>query len=240
MAAAGRVLRVRRLLGLTPYGAGLALQESAAREARGGGPREGGLPADALLVVEHPPVFTVGRRATVHNVLSSGAELAGVGAEVVNTERGGDVTFHGPGMLVLYPVLPLRALGLGVRAYVEKLEDVMVAAAARHGVEARGRVPWRSGCWVEDRKLGAVGVRVAGGVTTHGLAFNVAPDLDFFRHIVPCGLEDVDVTSLARELGGEAPPLDRVAEQLAQEFARTFGYEPQHVRWRPERAPDAG
>jgi lipoyl(octanoyl) transferase len=113
---------------------------------------------------------------------------------VHHTERGGDVTFHGPGQLVVYPVLSLRLLGCGARAYVEGLEDVMCTVAARHGVRAAGRAPGAPGVWVGTgdgaRKLGAVGVRISGGVTTHGAALNVSTDLAFFKHIVPCGITD--------------------------------------------------
>jgi lipoyl(octanoyl) transferase len=120
--------------------------------------------------------------------------LAALGASVHYTERGGDVTFHGPGQLVIYPVLSLRQLGCGARAYVEGLEDVMCAVAARHGVLAAGRLPGAPGVWVGTgdaaRKLGAVGVRISGGVTTHGAALNVATNLACFAHIVPCGIAD--------------------------------------------------
>lgn len=136
-------------------------------------------------------MFTVGKRATTHNLLSSAAALAALGAEVHRTERGGDITFHGPGQLVLYPLLQLRQLGCGARAYVEGLEDVLQAVAARHGVTARGRLEGAPGLWVDEkRKLAAVGVRISQGVTSHGAALNVCTSLDWFKHIVPCGLTD--------------------------------------------------
>ena len=136
-------------------------------------------------------MFTVGKRSTTHNLLTPAAALAALGAEVHATERGGDATFHGPGQLLLYPVLALRPLGVGARAYVEGLEDVLCAVAARHGVAARGRLPGAPGVWVDgQRKLAAVGVRISGGVTTHGAALNVCTRLDWFKHIVPCGLPD--------------------------------------------------
>ena len=136
-------------------------------------------------------MFTVGKRSTTHNLLSPPDALAALGAEVHGTERGGDATFHGPGQLVLYPVLSLRQLGCGARAYVEGLEDVLCAVAARHGVQARGRLPGAPGVWVHgQRKLAAVGVRISAGVTSHGAAINVRTRLDWFKHIVPCGLAD--------------------------------------------------
>ena len=168
-------------------------------------------------LVQHPPVFTVGKRCTTHNVkattqarvqrrrLSPGfpaellcalqQELAATGASVEYTLRGGDVTFHGPGQLVLYPVVHLRRAGCGARAFVEGLEDVLVFLASRHAVAASGRMPGAPGVWVDAgtaqaRKLGAVGVRISGGISTHGCALNVCTDLRWFSHIVPCGIPD--------------------------------------------------
>ena len=135
-------------------------------------------------------MFTVGKRCTTHNLHASPETLRSLGAELHQTDRGGDITFHGPGQLVGYPVVNLRALGCGVRDYVEGLEDSLVAAAAVLGVAARGRLPGAPGVWVGERKLAAVGVRVSGGITTHGFALNVSTDLAFFAHIVPCGLTD--------------------------------------------------
>ncbi len=158
----------------------------------------------ATLRAQHPPVFTVGKRSTTHNLLTPVAALAALGAEVHHTERGGDATFHGPGQLLLYPVLALRPLGCGARAYVEGLEDVLAAVAARHGVTAKGRLPGAPGVWVDaQRKLAAVGVRISAGVTSHGAALNVSTRLDWFKHIVPCGLTDkaraqTSVTALLR------------------------------------------
>lgn len=164
-------------------------------------------------------MFTVGKRATTHNLLATPQarraphytracprltlyprqqELATLGASVHHTERGGDITYHGPGQLVLYPVVALRQLGCGARAYVEGLEDVLARVAALHGVQAAGRLPGAPGVWVaQRRKIAAVGVRISGGVTSHGAALNVCTDLSAFRHIVPCGIADkVRVASL--------------------------------------------
>ena len=146
-------------------------------------------------------MITVGKRPNDHHILADAARLAASGVEVHRTTRGGDVTYHGPGQLVAYPVVALRGVGVGARAYVEGLEDVMIAAAASFGVRARGRVPAMAGVWVGERKLGAVGVRVGGGVSTHGMALNVDPSLERFEDIVPCGLRGRGVTSLARERG---------------------------------------
>ena len=180
-------------------------------------------------------MYTVGKRNTDHNILADPARLAELGVEVHRTRRGGDVTYHGPGQTVLYPVVHLRESRLGARAYVEGLEDVMIAAAESFGVRAFGRVPEMTGVWVGDRKLGAVGVRVSGGVTTHGAAFNRDPDLRMFDGIVPCGLEGRAVTSLAMELrecdegggGGEHTRAVRgvVEARLVEAFADAFGYD---------------
>lgn len=145
------------------------------------------------------------------------------GVHVEAIPRGGETTYHGPGQLVAYPILALRGLGLGARAYVEALEDAMVAAAGAYGVAARGRVPGRTGVWVGDRKLGAVGVRISRGATSHGLALNVDTDLAAFDAIVPCGAPDRAATSLAAEVGAPAPlglaaPGTALTEALAREL----------------------
>lgn len=127
------------------------------------------------------------------------------GAEVQVVPRGGETTYHGPGQLVAYPLLALRGRGLGARAYVEALEDAMVAVAGAYGVAARGRVPGRTGVWVGERKLGAVGVRISHGTTSHGLALNVDTDLAAFDPIVPCGAPDKAATSLAAEVRAASP-----------------------------------
>ncbi len=145
-------------------------------------------------------------------------ELRSLGAEVHLTQRGGDVTFHGPGQLVGYPVVHVRHLGCGARAYVEGLEDVMAATAARHGVHARGRVTGAPGVWVGDRKLGAVGVRISGGVSSHGFALNVVTDLRFFKHIVPCGIADKVRVTRGRSV--------RATEQARMQAAAPVWYLP--------------
>jgi lipoyl(octanoyl) transferase len=145
------------------------------------------------------------------------------GAAVAHVPRGGETTYHGPGQLVAYPVLALRGLGLGARAYVEALEDAVIAVAGAWGVPARGRVPGRTGVWVGERKLGAVGVRISRGATTHGLALNVDTDLSAFAAIVPCGAPDRAATSLAAEVRAAAPlGLAAPAAQLTEALARTL------------------
>lgn len=154
---------------------------------------------------------------------------AATGAEVAHIPRGGETTYHGPGQLVAYPILDLRRYGLGARAYVESLEDSMIAVAGAFGVAARGRIPGRTGVWVGERKLGAVGVRISRGVSSHGLALNVDTDLSAFAHIVPCGAPDKVATSLACEVFGMRSKgrrdlgLATAAEMLTRALARRWG-----------------
>lgn len=205
--------------GLVKYAQSELLQRQVVERRRQGG-------VDVLLSLQHPPTFTVGKRRTLHNLLASPADLVSLGAEVYTTERGGDITYHGPGQPVLYPILGLRDLRVGVRAYVEGLEDVMVEVCKRHGVDARGRMEQETGVWVQGlRKIGAIGVRVSSGsITSHGFAFNVNPNLAHFNHIVPCGIRDKEVTSLEKEISPTASNVEEVTEQLIQCLATQFGF----------------
>jgi lipoyl(octanoyl) transferase len=182
-------------LGRIGYAEAMALME--ARVAA----RTAGSAPDALFLLEHPPVLTLGRRADRADVLAAPELLAARGIEVHETGRGGEVTYHGPGQLVGYPVLDLRPERADVRRYVRDLEEVMIRAAAAFGVVA-GRVDALNGAWVDGRrKIGAVGVRLSRWVTSHGFALNVSTQLDAFELIVPCGIRDRGVTSLTRETG---------------------------------------
>uniref|UniRef100_A0A2K2BQS4 lipoyl(octanoyl) transferase n=1 Tax=Populus trichocarpa TaxID=3694 RepID=A0A2K2BQS4_POPTR len=156
---------------------------------------------DTLLSLQHPPTYTLGKRRTDHNLLIPVPELEKIGAELHYTQRGGDITYHGPHQAILYPIISLRDIGLGARKYVEKLELTMIDMASQYGVKACAGKKCETGVWVGDRKIGAIGVRISSGITSHGLAFNVDPDLDYFKHIVPCGIADKEVTSLRRETG---------------------------------------
>lgn len=177
--------------------------------------------SDALILVEHDPVLTLGRSAKLENVLADEAALAKMGIEVVPTGRGGDVTYHGPGQVVGYPVISLAPDRKDVRRYVSDLEQVMIDVCASYGVEAT-RSEGQIGCWVDGRrKIGAIGVRISKWVTSHGFAFNVDPDMGHFGLIVPCGIADKPVTSLALELGS-APPFEEVRERLLDAFRRIF------------------
>lgn len=175
--------------------------------------------SDALLLLEHPPVYTLGKRADRSHVLFDHDQLAARGIEVVEVDRGGDVTYHGPGQLVGYPVLALAGVR-GVVDYVRALEQVLLQALAALGVAAQ-RVPDYTGVWVGEEKIAAIGVRVAsGGVTSHGFALNVAPDLSDFTGIVPCGIADRGVCSLA-SLGVDVDPAT-VADTVTTAFGEVF------------------
>ena len=225
-----RILLVHKL-GRVEYGDGLRLMELAAARLRAREP-DG---ADHLFLVEHPPVVTLGRGAEGANVLASPAWLEKQGFEIHETDRGGDVTYHGPGQVVGYPVLDLSGRP-DVRKYVGALEEAMVRVCADYGVAA-GRHEEHRGAWVGHKKIGAVGVHLARWITSHGFAFNAAPDMRHFQAIVPCGIADprLGVTSLAQELaagGGRAPPpLEEVEERLASHVATLF------ERAREDRAP---
>ncbi len=169
--------------------------------------RRGGAEDDLFLLTEHPPVFTLGRRGGQENLVVAAEELARRGIGLHRVERGGDITYHGPGQLVLYPILHLGQAGLRVAEYVGRLEELMLQLAAGCGL-AVGRDHRNRGVWVGDRKLGSVGVAVRHGVTYHGLALNIDLDLTPFSWVNPCGLHGVAMTSLSRELGRQVAPAE--------------------------------
>ncbi|MBX6341784.1 MAG: lipoyl(octanoyl) transferase LipB [Thermomicrobiaceae bacterium] len=204
-----------RLPGLQPY---LPLWE--AQRALADLRREGAID-DLLLLLEHERVYTNGRHGDRANLLADEATLARLGIAYIVADRGGDITYHGPGQLVAYPVVHLGRLGLGVKAYVERLEAAVIRAAARLGVAATSS-PGYTGVWVGRDKLAAIGVRVRYGVAYHGVAVNVAPDLADFDRIVPCGIPDRGVTSLAQLLGRPVA-VDEVALLCAQALAELLG-----------------
>jgi len=212
-----RTIAVHRL-GQVPYGEAHDLQQRLQNA------RIRGAIGDTLLLLEHPPVITLGRGAKEGNILLSPDRLEGLGFEVHETGRGGDVTYHGPGQVVGYPILDLAPDRKDVRRYVRDLEETMIRLAATYGLEA-GRVEKMNGTWIEDRKIGAIGVRISRWVTMHGFAFNVSTDLSHFGVIVPCGIQDKGVTSLERELDREVDmgeALDRLEGILAEVFDATL------------------
>ncbi|WP_298815293.1 lipoyl(octanoyl) transferase LipB [Chloroflexus sp.] len=185
--------------------------------------RSSGQIGDTLLLVEHPPTITLGNKARPDHVLASPAELAARGIAVVQSDRGGEVTYHAPGQLVAYPIFKLSQHGSDVGRYVRGLEESVIQVLAGYGISGE-RVPGLTGVWVRGgaAKICAIGVKLsASGVTTHGLALNVDPDLSGFELIVPCGISDRGVTSLAAELG-YAPPLAEVAGRLIEQICAVF------------------
>ncbi|MFW5875410.1 MAG: lipoyl(octanoyl) transferase LipB [Myxococcota bacterium] len=208
-----RAIHVCRL-GRVPYGPTHALQERLQRARI-----EQRIP-DVLLLLEHDPVITLGRRAQAEHILLSREMLTARGVEVHETGRGGDVTYHGPGQLVGYPIVDLSPDRRDVRKYVASLEEGMIRVCGDHGVEAH-RIDGLNGAWVGNDKIGAVGVRISRWVTMHGFALNVTPDLADFDLIVPCGIRDHGVTSLAA-LTGSPVSVEQVAQDAAGHLAELF------------------
>jgi lipoyl(octanoyl) transferase len=207
-----RVLQLDRV----PYARGLELQAEAvaALQAKTG--------PETLFLLEHDPVFTMGRTTRAENVLFPAEALRARGFEVFETGRGGDVTYHGPGQLVGYPILDLNPDRRDVHRYVRDLEEVLIRVLADYGLQA-GRVAGRTGAWVGDEKVAAIGVRIARWVTSHGFALNVSTDLAPFQLIVPCGIADKGVTSLERLLGRAVDPAElrsRVVARTCEVFER--------------------
>lgn len=223
----GEILVVR--CGVVPYEEALAAQKQleAARQRDEIG--------DVLLLLEHSPVYTRGRRSSAEELPMGAQWYEAQGIEVLDTDRGGLVTYHGPGQLVAYPVLSLAPYGDDVHAYVRGLEQVMIGALAGHGVAAQ-IIKGLTGVWTEGepppgggaRKIGSIGVHVSRGVTTHGLAVNVSNDLQPFEWIVPCGIEGVAMTSLTRELGSEQS-VDAFADTVTRHFGEVFERIPKAV-----------
>jgi lipoyl(octanoyl) transferase len=239
-----RELQVRRL-GVVPYDEALALQRALVEQ------RKAGAIPDTLLLLQHPHVVTLGVRGDGGrgHILAPAARLAELGVAVSESGRGGDVTYHGPGQLVGYPILDLDPDRRDVHRYVRDLEAVMIAVCASFGVSA-GRIPGLTGAWVRvpvaaaatgdgspagighgpagtgaPAKIGAIGVRISRWITSHGFAFNVWTDLEYFRLIVPCGIEEYGVTSLKSEIGGEFAMSD-VEARFVQFFGEVFDRRP--------------
>jgi lipoyl(octanoyl) transferase len=214
-------------LGRVDYSIALELQQTLVRLVK-----EGRI-AHTLLLLEHPPVITLGRNAGAQNVVASREFLAGNGVELHETDRGGDVTFHGPGQLVGYPIFDLRAFDprIGAVDFVRKIEEALIRTCGDLGVITE-RIPGLTGVWTQDEvpgKIAAIGVHISRAVTSHGFALNVTTNLDYFKLIVPCGISDKPVTSLEREMakgflsrGKKVPALEEMAQQVARNFGRVF------------------
>ena len=215
MGSIARPLEVRRL-GLMPYAEALALQRALVED------RRADRIPDTLLLVEHPHVLTLGVRGDGgrSHILATADALASRGVEIHETGRGGDITYHGPGQLVGYPIIDLKPDRCDVHRYVRDLEDVLIRTASDYGVLAE-RVDGLTGVWVGREKLAAIGVRIARWITSHGFAFNVTTNLDYFGLIVPCGIADRGVTSLALLTGRAIDPVE-VADRTAEHFSNVF------------------
>ncbi len=225
-------------LGCIPYPTAWAWQRELVRL------RSLGAIEDTLLLLEHPPTITLGRAADRSNILASPDELAQLGITVVETDRGGDVTYHAPAQLVGYPILKLSRYGGNLLGYLRQIEEALIRTLASYGIAA-GRIEGLTGVWLSarrpllrdcalpytpdadlDQKIAAIGVRLsASGVTSHGFALNVAPDLSGFRQIIPCGIRERGVTSMQAVLGS-APPLAEVATQVVAQLVELFQIEP--------------
>jgi lipoyl(octanoyl) transferase len=227
--AASTIVQMRhcevQFLGRVPYGEALMLQERLVEE------RAAGRIGDRLLLLEHPHVITLGRNSHAEHVLLDAGQLAERGVELFECGRGGDVTYHGPGQLVAYPVVDLKPDRCDLHRYVRDLEQVMLRLLATYGLQGQ-RIAGKTGVWVAregrpEAKVGAIGVRVSRWVTSHGIALNISTDLRYFDLIVPCGLSGSAVTSLAQLLP-RAPRLGEVGRRFAQEFGSVFG---RHMRF---------
>jgi lipoyl(octanoyl) transferase len=209
-------LDVRRLPGLTPYAEAWELQKELARLRKAEG-----IP-DTLVLLEHSPVYTVGRAAKDASNLGAGEEhLKALGAEVFWSDRGGDATFHGPGQLVGYPILRLKTLD--THKYLRDLEELIILVLSDYGLKPE-RHPAYTGVWVKESKIAAIGVKFSSGrITSHGFALNVTTDLSWFDRITPCGIRGHGVTSLARELRGAYVPLPEVEKKVIERFRELFG-----------------
>jgi lipoyl(octanoyl) transferase len=207
-----------RSLGLTPYDIAHSLQVDLVEQ------RKRDEISDQFLLLEHPHVITLGRAANRANILADESARAQFGVELFETGRGGDVTYHGPGQLVGYPIIKLLPGHQDIRRYVRNIQEVLIRAARDFGVEAEPRGGDFVGVWVGDEKLGAIGVRVSRWVTMHGFAFNVATDLNYFQLIIPCGIRGHGVTSLENLLGRPIE-MGAVVESVTRHFGEVFDRE---------------
>jgi lipoyl(octanoyl) transferase len=204
-------------LGLTDYAEALRVQEKTRSAVEAGAD-------DAIILCEHPHVYTFGKSADKNNLLINPEFLTKINAQVFETERGGDITYHGPGQLVGYPIINLRSKGVGVKYYVTTLENSLIAALKSFGIEAY-QIAGLTGIWVGrvtevKRKIGAIGIRIKNGVSMHGFALNVSTDLSYFNHIVPCGITDKQVTSIEKETGSGS--LSAFSKVFIEEFEKQW------------------
>jgi lipoyl(octanoyl) transferase len=193
--------------------------------------RSDGTIGDTLLLLEHPHTYTLGRSTKDGHLLIGPEELAAQGVALIESDRGGDITYHGPGQVVGYPILKLSQHGGDLLRYLRMLEETLIVALASYGVAA-GRIAGLTGVWVGEEKIAAIGVKLsASGITQHGFALNVTTDLHFFQQIIPCGIADKGVTSLERVLGA-TPPHAEVEQRVTLAFGEVFGVDMNYVRTR--------
>jgi len=177
---------------------------------------------DTFFLLEHPHTYTLGKVAEKENLISTNEQLKELGISVYEIDRGGDITYHGPGQIVGYPIIKLSNWKEDTHEYLRALEEVIIKTCAEYGLSTN-RNPKYTGVWLGERKIAAIGIKVSRWVTMHGFAFNVNTDLNYFGGIIPCGIKDKDVTSLKRELGKEIE-IDEVKEKLVKSFQKVFGY----------------
>lgn len=204
-----------RYLGLVDYQQAYHLQKDIVAKVTDG------TEPDTLLLLEHPHVYTMGRRAKDSDVLLDPPQLVQRGVQVIWTDRGGEATYHGPGQLVGYPILDLHKLDIGPLKYVRSLEEVIIRTLADFGIKT-GRIDKLTGVWAGESKIAAIGVRISRGVTTHGFALNVCPDVSYFSGIIPCGIKDKSVTSVEHQLGEHVKVKD-VIPSVVDHFGHVFG-----------------
>ena len=174
---------------------------------------------DHLLLVEHPPVFTLGKNASKQHIMNNSGDLS-----IIQTDRGGNITFHGPGQLVGYPILDLNHYKRSITWYMRELEQLVIDVLGEYDIKA-SRKKGLTGTWVKDKKIAALGVRISRWVTMHGLSFNINPDLNFYNNIIPCGIKEYGVTSMAKIMGNEVPSMDEVKAKMTKHFTKNFvGY----------------
>ena len=174
---------------------------------------------DHLLLVEHPPVFTLGKNASKQHIINNSEEVS-----IIQTDRGGNITFHGPGQLVCYPILDLNHYKRSITWYMRELEQLIIDVLGEYDIKA-SRKKGLTGTWVKDKKIAALGVRISKWVTMHGFSLNINPDLNFYKHIIPCGIKEYGVTSMAKIMGNEVPSMEEIKTKMKKRFIKNFvGY----------------
>ena len=174
---------------------------------------------DHLLLVEHPPVFTLGKNASKQHIINNSGDVS-----IIQTDRGGNITFHGPGQLVGYPILDLNHYKRSITWYMRELEQLVIDVLGEYDIKA-SRKKGLTGTWVKDKKIAALGVRISKWVTMHGFSLNINPDLNFYKHIIPCGIKEYGVTSMAKIMGKEVPSMDEIKTKITKRFTKNFvGY----------------